>query len=476
MYPEAAALIGGKYRHGGGRQTIAIENPASNEQIGTLTLASASDLDDALNAAQTGFGSWRSISPWERAIILRRVAARLREETPRLARLLTLEQGKVLSEAGAEVAAAADVFDWVSEEGKRAYGRIVPGRGPDRQLSVVREPIGPVAAFAPWNFPLVLPVRKVATALAAGCSVILKPSEETPGIALALAEICFEAGVPENCLSVVFGHPPEVSEHLISSPIIRKASITGSIEAGRAVATLCGKYLKRCTLELGGHAAVGVFEDADIGLAAQKLSAAKFRNAGQVCVSPSRFFVHDRHHDEFVDRLVAHANQLSVGDGLRPASTMGPLANRRQLQSVAEGVADAVSRGARIACGGERVGNSGNFYRPTVLTGVPDNARMMQVEPFGPVIPVVRFTSTEEFVTRANALSYGLAAVIFSNDLRTVRRVSRELEVGMVGINDTAFGLPETPVCGVKDSGYGHEGGTEGLAEYTVTKFVNEVA
>jgi succinate-semialdehyde dehydrogenase / glutarate-semialdehyde dehydrogenase len=476
MYPDAAALINGKYRRGGDRRTMPIENPASNERIGTLTLANATDLDDALAAARAGFARWRSVSAWERGGILRKVAIRLREEAPRLARLLTLEQGKVLREAEAEVQAASEVFDWVSEEGKRAYGRVVPGRGRDRQLTVLREPIGPVAAFAPWNFPLVLPVRKVATALAAGCSVILKPSEETPGIALALAEICFEAGIPEDCLGVVFGNPPEVSEHLISSPVIRKASITGSIEAGRAVATLCGKYLKRCTLELGGHAAVGVFQDADVAIAAQKLTTAKFRNAGQVCVSPSRFYVHETLHDQFVERLVAHATALSVGDGLDPASTMGPLANRRQLQSIADGVADATAQGARVACGGERVGNSGNFFAPTVLTDVPDTARIMQVEPFGPVIPVARFSSQDEFVARANALSYGLASVIFSNDLRVVRRVSQELEVGMVGVNDTAFGLPETPVCGVKDSGYGHEGGTEGLAEYTVTKFINEVA
>ncbi|HWV55823.1 aldehyde dehydrogenase family protein, partial [Pseudorhodoplanes sp.] len=394
----SAPFVGGVMRTDGGRATLPVLDPWDDARIGSITLASVDDLDDALTAADRGFRHWRHVSAWDRGVVLKRVADLLRVESDRLAAVLTAEQGKVLREAKAEVGAAAEVFDWAGEEGKRAYGRVIPGRSANRHLFASREPVGPVVAFTPWNFPLVLPARKVATALAAGCSVILKPSEETPRTAIELALLCYRAGLPEDCLSVVFGDPSAIAERLVASSVIRKASITGSIRAGRAVAMLCGQHLKKCTLELGGHAAAGIFADVDPVRAADALAAAKFRNAGQVCVAPSRFFVHEAIHAPFVERMAEIAGALRVGPGNGTETDMGPLANGRQRDSIARGIEDALARGASLVTGGKRVGDHGNGYRPTVLTDVPDDADIMQIEPFGPVVPITKFTGMEEFV------------------------------------------------------------------------------
>ena len=474
IYPEVGPTINGQTLNSSNRKVIPIENPANFEVLGELTLATEPDLDAALESASKGFEIWRRTSPVERSRILRRIADILRERAEDVANVMTLEQGKVLAESFAEVEGTAEHFEWCAEEGRRTYGRAIPSRAEGQSFLVTHEPIGPVAGFSPWNFPLLLPGRKISIALAAGCSIIIKPAEETPACGYLLADICLEAGVPPQVISVVFGNPPDVSSKLITSPVVRKASITGSVQAGRAIGALCGERLKRCTLELGGHAPMGVFPDVDIDRTVAQLVMRKYRNAGQVCVSPSRFFVHKNVFDEFTEKFVALAESIKVGDGMDPASQMGPLANERQLTSVEKGITDAVDRGAGIATGGNRIGSIGYMHEPTVLIDVPDDASLMQNEPFGPVAPIVKFSDTDEFIDRANSIQFGLAGSVFSNDLKICRHVAERLEVGMLGINETAYGLPETPVCGVKSSGFGHEGGVEGLGDHLVTKFVVE--
>jgi succinate-semialdehyde dehydrogenase / glutarate-semialdehyde dehydrogenase len=473
-YPSVGPIIGGNRLSAAGRRTIPVENPATLETLGELTLAGDEDLDAALAAADRGFAVWRRTSPLERSRILRGAAALLRERVEDIARVMTLEQGKVLAESRSEILASAEIFEWSAEEGRRSYGRVIPPREAGQHFEVRHEPIGPVAAFCAWNFPMVLPARKVAAALAAGCSVILKPSEETPGVGFMMVEAILDAGLPPDVLSLVFGDPPHVSARLIASEVIRKASITGSIPAGRAVAALCGQHLKRCTLELGGHAAIGVFSDVDVTSVATKLAATKYRNSGQVCVSPTRFYVQDAIYDQFVDRFVQHANGLKVGNGLHPESQMGPLANARRLEATERLVADAVQKGASLAAGGRRLANVGHFHEPTVLVDVPESAAVLKEEPFGPVATIFRFSETDEFLARANALEFGLASSVYSHDLKTVRYVCERLQVGMLGVNEVAYGLAETPVCGVKSSGLGHEGGIEGVADHMVTKFITE--
>ncbi|HEV7319294.1 MAG TPA: NAD-dependent succinate-semialdehyde dehydrogenase [Ensifer sp.] len=474
IYPSVGPIIGGVRLSARGREVISVENPATVESLGELALATDADLGAALAAAERGFAIWRETSPLERSGVLRRAAALLRERLEDIARVMTLEQGKVLAESRAEILASAEIFEWSAEEGRRSYGRVIPAREPNQHFEVRHEPIGPVAAFCAWNFPMLLPARKVAAALAAGCSVILKPSEETPGVGFMMVEALLDAGLPPDVLSLVFGDPPHLSAKLIASDVIRKASITGSVPAGRAVAGLCGQHLKRCTLELGGHAAIGVFSDIDVSSVVSKLAATKYRNSGQVCVSPTRFFVQNAIYEEFVDNFARFANDLRIGNGLLPESQMGPLANSRRLESVERMIADAVQKGATVVAGGKRVGNVGYFHEPTVLVDVPDNASVLTEEPFGPVATIMRFSEIDEFVARANSLEFGLASSVFSNDLKTTRYVSERLEVGMVGVNEVAYGLAETPVCGVKSSGLGHEGGIEGVADHMVTKFITE--
>ena len=473
-YSQFGPIIGGVRLDAKGRDTIPVENPSTEATFGDLVLASDSDLDDALAAAGRGFEIWRKTSPLERSGVLRRAAALLRERVETIARVMTLEQGKVLAESRAEIMAGAEILEWSAEEGRRSYGRVIPAREAGQHFEVRHEPIGPVAAFSAWNFPMVLPARKVGAALAAGCSVILKPSEETPGVGFYLVEAILEAGLPPDALSLVFGDPPHVSTKLISSPVIRKASITGSIPAGRAVASLCAQHLKRCTLELGGHAAIGVFDDVDVPGVVTKLAATKFRNSGQVCVSPTRFYVQDAVYDEFVDRFSTHAKGIKVGDGLAPDSQMGPLANDRRLSSVEAMIGDVTQKGGTVAAGGRRIGNEGYFHEPTVVVDVPEAANVLHDEPFGPIATILRFSDPDEFIARANGLEFGLASSVYSTNLRITRYVTDGLQVGMVGVNELGYGLAETPVCGVKSSGMGHEGGTEGVADHMVTKFITE--
>lgn len=474
MYPTLTMYIDGEFIGADGRDSAELRNPANGERLGALPHASTADLDRALAAAAVGFRLWRATSAYDRAKVMRQAAQLIRDRADAIARILTQEQGKVLAEAKGEVVTAADVIEWYAEEGRRAYGRVIPGRAPNTRMLVLQEPIGPVAAFTPWNFPAVTPARKIGGAIGAGCSIIIKAAEETPGTCLELVRAFHDAGLPKGVLNLVFGVPAKISEQLIASPVIRKVSFTGSTAVGKTLMKLAAEGVKATTMELGGHAPVVVFADSDAEAAGQAAAAAKFRNAGQVCVAPSRFYVQAPIHDRFAEAFAQAAKALQLGDGLDAASTMGPLANLRRLEQMDRLVADARDRGAKILAGGERGSNAGHFFQPTVLSGLEPDAAVLNEEPFGPVAPIVPFDSFDEVVERANALPFGLAAYAFTRDNRQATAIADALEAGVVGINTFAIATPETPFGGIKASGHGREGGIEGLEAYTTRKFVAE--
>jgi succinate-semialdehyde dehydrogenase/glutarate-semialdehyde dehydrogenase len=472
MYTDLALYIGGVWLNGDGRHSEDVVNPATEKPLARLPHAGASDLDSALEAAKKGFDLWRATSAYDRAKVLRKAASLVRERAEPIARIMTQEQGKVFPEAKVEVIVTADIIEWFAEEGRRAYGRIIPGRGKGTRQMVLQEPVGVVAAFTPWNFPTLTPARKIGASLAAGCSIIIKPSEETPGSCVELVRCFVDAGLPPGVLNLVFGVPANVSEHLIASDLVRKISFTGSVPVGKHLAGLAAKGMKRATMELGGHSPVVVFADADPEKTADTIAAFKYRNAGQVCISPTRFYVQEPVYDRFLKRFTEFANAIKLGDGLEQGVTMGPLANARRLDAMEAIVNDSKSRGGKIVTGGKRRGNQGYFFEPTVITDLPDDCKLMTQEPFGPVAPVVPFKSFEEVVARANSLQFGLAAYAFTGSAQTATAIGDALESGMVGINSVAVSAPETPFGGVKESGYGHEGGIEGLEAYTVKKFI----
>jgi succinate-semialdehyde dehydrogenase/glutarate-semialdehyde dehydrogenase len=475
MYPEVLLHIDGAWVKGSSGVDQPVLNPATGEPVGRVPHATKADLDRALAAAEAGFETWRKVPAFERYKLMRKAADILRSRADEIARVMTTEQGKPVAEAKGETLAAADVIDWFAEEGRRAYGRVIPSRAEGVWQFVVKEPVGPVAAFTPWNFPINQAVRKISAALAAGCSVILKGPEETPASCAALVRAYLDAGLPKGVVNLVFGVPAEISEYLIPSPVIRKISFTGSTAVGKHLAALAGKHMKRVTMELGGHAPAIVFEDADVDLAAKILSANKFRNAGQVCVAPTRLLVHESVYDAFVDKFVGMAKAVKVGDGLDKETRMGPLANARRVDAIESFVADAVQKGAKIRTGGKRIGNKGFFFEPTVLTDVPHEARIMNEEPFGPVAPIARFRDYKSVVEEANRLEYGLAAYAYTRSAKTAAAIGADLESGMVSINHHGLALPEVPFGGVKDSGYGSEGGAEAIEGYLATKFVTQL-
>jgi succinate-semialdehyde dehydrogenase/glutarate-semialdehyde dehydrogenase len=474
MYTDLSLYIGGNWRSGDGRQGEDVVNPATEKPLARLPHASASDLDEALEAAKGGLAVWRATSAYDRAKVLRKAADLVRERAEAIARIMTQEQGKVLGEARVEVLVTADIIEWFAEEGRRAYGRIIPGRAKGTRQLVLQEPVGVVAAFTPWNFPTLTPARKIGAALAAGCSIIIKPSEETPGSCVELVRCFVDAGLPAGVVNMVFGVPAQVSEHLIASDLVRKISFTGSVPVGKHLAGLAAKGMKRATMELGGHSPVVVFADADPEKTAETIAAFKYRNAGQVCISPTRFYVQEPVYDRFLKRFTEFANAIKLGDGLEQGVTMGPLANARRLDAMEAIVNDSKGRGGKIVTGGKRRGNQGYFFEPTVVTDIPDDSKLMTEEPFGPIAPVVPFKTFDEVVERANALPFGLAAYAFTGSAQTANAIGDALESGMVGVNSVAISTPETPFGGVKESGYGHEGGIEGLEAYTVRKFISQ--
>ncbi len=474
METQLGLYIDGAWLGAEGRQGQAVIDPATEEKIGFLPHATPGDLDRALAAALKGFSTWRATSPYERARIMRQAAAFVRERAGDIARVLTREEGKVVADARLEVTATADIIDWNAEEGRRAYGRVVPGRSRTARQLVFQEPIGVVAAFTPWNFPSLTPMRKIAAALAAGCSIILKAAEEAPGTCVELVRCFADAGVPAGVLNLVFGVPAKVSEHLIASEVVRKVSFTGSVPVGKHLASLAAAGMKRVTMELGGHAPVVVFDDANVEKAAELASAGKFRNAGQICISPTRFYVQEGAYERFLARFTECAKAIKLGNGLEEGVTMGPLANARRLDAMQGLVADCRRRGATIVTGGGRVGDRGFFFEPTIVTDIDDASPLMTQEPFGPIAPIVPFKTFDEVVARANSLKYGLAAYAFTGSHATAAAIGAALESGMVGINSMAISTPETPFGGVKESGYGQEGGIEGLEGYLNKKLVVE--
>lgn len=469
----AHLYIDGRWTSGSGTRRGLVFDPALGIATGEVAYAEKADLEEALFSSARAFPKWRSTSPFERYNLIRKAAGLLRERAEQVARRITAEQGKPLPEARAEVAMAADHMDWNAEEGRRAYGRIIPSRGPDIAQLVILEPVGPVAGFSPWNFPVTQLVRKIAAALAAGCTIIAKAPEETPGPAIELVR-CFEdAGVPPGVINLVFGVPSEISECLVASDIIRKVSFTGSIPVGRALGQLAARHMKRTTMELGGHAPLIVLADADPDRVALLAAAMKFRNAGQVCASPTRLYVEEPIFERFVDSFVARARTVVVGPGIDERTQMGPLAHKRRLDAMEAFVQDARDRGASVLVGGQRLGKEGYFYQPTVLTHVPKDAEIMLNEPFGPVAIINPVASLDEAISEANSLPYGLSAYGFTGSLESADRMTAEVATGTLSINHFGLALPETPFGGIRDSGHGSEGGIEGLQAYLQPKFVS---
>jgi len=472
-YAPLHLTIAGEKLSGGGRRTFDVVNPATGETIGALPLAEAGDLDRALGNAAAGFRVWRNAPAEQRAKVLTDAAALIRQRADDIAALLTREQGKPLAEAKGETLYAAMLFEFYAGECKRTYGRTLV-RTPPQRAEVRYEPVGPIAAFAPWNFPALNVARKVGGPIAAGCSVIVKPAEETPATGLAIVQALLDAGCPPEVCQCVFGVPDEVSRHLLGSPVIRKLSFTGSTAVGKHLAKLAAEDLKRTTMELGGHGPVLIFADADIDRALDVMAPAAYRNAGQVCVSPTRFIVEEPAFERFRDGFVDRVKALKVGDGFDNGTQMGPLANARRPDTIERMVADAKARGGACHTGGERIGNRGFFYAPTVLSEVPLEAEIMNEEPFGPVAILNRFADESAMTAEANRLPYGLAAYAWSSDPARRARVSREIEAGMVAVNCAAVSAVDAPFGGVKWSGHGHEDGAEGVLACMVGKTVHE--
>lgn len=475
LYPSLQLFIDGAWLDADGRHGEPVLNPATGEVLGQLPHATPADLDRALAAAERGFAQWRSLLPEQRSDILRRAAGLLRADGERVAQVASLESGKPLAQSRIELGMATETLEWYAEEGRRAYGRVLAQRQPGSRLLVVKEPIGPVAAFAPWNFPQGNPARKLGAALGAGCSCVLKPAEDTPASALLMARALQEAGVPDGTVNVVFGVPSEVCPYILRSKVIRKLSFTGSIPVGKELLKISAENMLRTTMELGGHAPVLVFEDADLEDVLDLSVVAKYRNAGQVCVSPTRFYVHESLHERFVAGFVARARQLRVGNPLDESNHMGPLIHARRRAAVHALLEDAVAQGATLALGGQTIEGAGFFYQPTVLADVPQAARIMNEEPFGPVALINPFADFDDAIAKANRLPYGLAAYAFTDSARRVKLLGEQLEAGMVGINSYAISVPESPFGGIKQSGHGSEEGLEGLEACLITKLISEV-
>ncbi|MFM0277231.1 NAD-dependent succinate-semialdehyde dehydrogenase [Paraburkholderia sediminicola] len=471
---QLGLFINGAWRTGG-RDTRPVINPADETVLAHLPLATQADLDDALAAAATGFATWSRMSAAERAAIIDKAAALMHERADEIGTLMSFEHGKMLADGLQEAHSSADIVKWFAEEGRRAYGRVVPGPLPNSRQLVLKVPVGPVAAFTPWNFPVRIPARTVAAALAAGCSVILKAAEETPGSTTAMVRCFQDAGLPPGVLNLVFGVPAQVSEYLIASDVIKAVAFTGSIPVGKHLAGLAATHgLKKLVMELGGHAPMIVCDDVDVARIATMTANAKFRQAGQACISPTRFYIQEGVYGAFIDKFVEVAAKLKVGSAFEPDTQASPVANARRLAAADEFVKDAVSHGARLLLGGQRLNRPGFFYAPTVLADVPEQARIMNDEPFGPVVPFSSFKAVEEVLERANRLKYGLAAYAFTGSDRRALQLSNGLEAGMIGINSMLVSGPEVPFGGVKESGIGSENGIEGLQAYLVTKFIQQ--
>lgn len=474
MYQDFQLYVNGEWGPALNGATKQVFDPATEEAIGEIADASEADLNRALAAAEAGYQTWRKTGTWERAAKIRKVADLIRERIDTIAVIMSIETGKPLAEAIGETNAAADQFEWYSEETKRIYGQIIGSRTPDSRLSVIYQPVGVVAAFSAWNFPALLPARKIAAALAAGCSVIIKPAGEAPGSCGAIVQACHDAGIPPGVVNFVTGRSSMIAKHLIASPVVRKVSVTGSVPVGKEILHLAADGVKKVSMELGGHGPVVVFPDADPIEAAATCAATKFRNCGQVCISPTRFYVHEKSYDAFSGKFAEVAKSLKVGRGMDDGVQMGPMANARGLETIKTMVDDAVEKGAEVLAGGKAPSgfNRGYFFEPTVLGRVPDNAMVMNEEPFGPIAPIATFSDYDDVMKRANSLPFGLAGYVFTKDLSTATRAAEDIETGMVGVNEMLLATAEAPFGGIKESGMGREGGSLGVHDYLEPKYV----
>ncbi|QFT01663.1 Succinate-semialdehyde dehydrogenase [NADP(+)] GabD (plasmid) [Labrenzia sp. THAF191b] len=473
MFEKYGLLVEGEWRPAADGGTLAVISPVSEMEIGRIPAAGRKDIDLALSVCASIAPAWARVPAWERAAILRKAAENLKDDAETYARIMSTETGKPLAEARAEVQASADQFEWYGEEAKRIYGQIIPGRNPDERLSVSYQPVGPCLALSAWNFPMLLPSRKIAAALAAGNPVIARPASEAPGSCFAIGEALMKAGLPAGVLSILTGSAVPMVGDLIASPVIRKVSLTGSVEVGRSILRQAAEGIKKVTMELGGHAPVIVYPDSDPVAAAHKLAATKFRNCGQVCISPTRFYIHRDIYASFAETFTEYAQGLKVGDGLEETVTTGPMIRARGLKTALSLVEDAIDCGAELLTGGRRPPehNTGHFLQPTVLGNVPDKARIMSDEPFAPVAPLTAFDSFNEVIERANSTEFGLASYVFTRDSDLAARTSEALEAGMVGINETLLATAEAPFGGIKESGFGREGGSLGILDYLTPKY-----
>lgn len=452
-----------------------IINPADEKKIDTIPVATKDDLDRALESADRAWRSWKEVDVWTRSAHIRRVSDIIKERKEEIAAVLTEEQGKPTAEAMGEIGAAAEQFDWYADESRRIYGRVIDGHSKEHRLLVIREPIGPVAAFSPWNFPALLSSRKIAPAIACGCSIIVKPAVEAPRTALCIAKAISDAGIPAGVLNMVTGKSSMISDHLIKSDIIRKVTLTGSVPIGQEILKLSADGIKVVTMELGGHSPVLIFEDANIDQAAETCAKTKYRNNGQVCISASRFYVQESVAERFIERFVEVTKSLVIGDGRDPKTDVGPISNMRRLEATERLVSDAVKKGAEVKCGGKRPEGfkKGFYYEPTVIVNVDPSMAIMTEEPFCPVAPISTFSDIEDALDKANSTEFGLAAYIFTENTKTAFLAAEGIEAGMVGVNTLLLAAPEIPFGGIKRSGFGREGGSEGIEAYTTTKYIN---
>ena len=475
MYEKFGQFIDGKWIKSFSGETYEVINTATEEILGNASKASPEDVEKALKSAQQGLEVWKKTTPWQRSYILRRIADKMREKQDVLAKWMTLEMGKPLNEAKGEVNGAADIFEWNAEETKRIYGQTVESRFEDTRVHVYYQPVGVVAALVPWNFPLVLSSRKISTGLAAGCSVIVKPDVITPGVVMELVEICKECGVPPGVINLLSGDPPSIAQQLISSDIIKKISITGSSRVGKLILKQAADKVQRVTMELSGHSPFIVFDDADIKKAADMAIAAKFRNNGQVCISPNRFYIQETKKDEFVNLFIEKTKKLKIGDGMDPSVQLGPITTKKRLNEIEELVEKTKKEGAKVLLGGKRPSgfNKGYFYEPTIFDNVKDDFTIMKVEPFGPLVPMLSFKSFDEVIERANNHELGLSSYICTNSMETAHKASELMETGTVAVNTPQVALAEAPFGGIKQAGYGREGGSMAIKDYLNVKYTH---
>lgn len=466
------ALINGRWRDASSKETLAVTNPANGQQLGSVPKMGGAETREAIDAAAGALPAWRALTAKERSAILRRWFELMMEHQDDLARLMTLEQGKPLAEAKGEISYAASFIEWFAEEGKRIYGDTIPGHQADKRLLVIKQPIGVTAAITPWNFPSAMITRKAGPALAAGCTMVLKPASQTPFSALALAELANRAGIPEGVFNVVTGSASEVGNELTGNPLVRKLSFTGSTEIGRQLMEQCAKDIKKVSLELGGNAPFIVFDDADLDKAVEGALASKFRNAGQTCICANRLYVQDGVYDRFAEKLQQAVSKLQIGDGLQPNVTIGPLIDEKAIAKVQEHIADALGKGARIVTGGKVHELGGNFFQPTILVDVPGDAKVAKEETFGPLAPLFRFKDEADVIAQANDTEFGLAAYFYARDLSRVFRVGEALEYGIIGINTGLISTEVAPFGGVKSSGLGREGSKYGIEDYLEIKYM----